>query len=82
MMKIDIEVSVQDGPYYDPKAIRKSATIEFDCDDLTTEALNSTMSDAARKLATNLINSAVIERWQIEEADEEAAEAAKDDDDA
>ena len=81
-MQIDIEVNVKDGPYYDSKSVRKSATIEFESDDLTAESLNSTMSDAARKLASNLINSAIIERWQIAEADEEAAEAAKGDDDA
>ena len=81
-MRIEIEVSVHNGSYYDPKAVRKSVTVEFASDNLTAEALNSTMNDAARKLASNLINSAVVERWQIEEADEEATEAAKDNDDA
>jgi len=81
-MKIEIEVNVKNDAYYDPKAIRKSASLNFESEGLTPEALNSATSDAARKLAASMILSAIIERWQIERADEKTIEAAKDNDDA
>ena len=80
-MQIEIEVNVKNGPYYDAKTVRKSATLDFESDHLTPETLNSAMNDAARKLASCLINSAIVERWQIEEADEDAADAAKEEED-